>query len=226
VRQLADATGQVSLAQGWDPFGVPFERWGVNGRRSAFGYTGEWWDAEAELLYLRARYYQPDTGRFLTRDPWEGFRKQPQTLNKYVYITNAPPNKTDPSGLCSQVGWNDPTGLFTEENCNRLESGDLDFIKQWYYDFADYVEDDLPQTAMHFRHFLGGVGGELQLPNAFIRDDILGIGRLQKSIDHLIEWYIRKNIDELEPCVESRHSFNSLYPVQEQSTDFSHTQMN
>jgi YD repeat-containing protein len=53
VRQLVSSDSQVDLAQSFDPFGVPFETSGSG--VSEFGYTGEWWDSEAALLYLRAR---------------------------------------------------------------------------------------------------------------------------------------------------------------------------
>jgi RHS repeat-associated protein len=32
-------------------------------------FTGEWWGAYSALLFLRARYYEPGTGRFLNKDP-------------------------------------------------------------------------------------------------------------------------------------------------------------
>jgi len=61
--------------------------------------TGEAWDTEVELLYLRARYYQPETGRFITKDPWSGNRLAPGTLNRYVYVLSSPVNYADPTGL-------------------------------------------------------------------------------------------------------------------------------
>ncbi|MDA8235712.1 MAG: hypothetical protein M0Z31_13110 [Clostridia bacterium] len=45
---------------------------GRNVNHNTFGYTGEMWDEESNLLYLRARYYEPETGRFLSRDSYEG----------------------------------------------------------------------------------------------------------------------------------------------------------
>jgi RHS repeat-associated protein len=98
VRQLADADGQVSLAQSYDPFGGSFESAGSGA--SEFGYTGEWWQTEAELLYLRARYYAPGTGRFLSQDTLPGFVSSPQTQHAFVYVSNNPVNRTDPSGHC------------------------------------------------------------------------------------------------------------------------------
>ena len=47
---------------------------------------------------MRARYYDPTTGRFLTRDPVPGVATLPQTLNPYAYALNNPVLYTDPSG--------------------------------------------------------------------------------------------------------------------------------
>jgi RHS repeat-associated protein len=69
VRQLVGSDSRVDLAQSYDPFGIPFETSGSG--ESDFGYTGEWWDAEAALLYLRARYYDPVVGRFVSKDLWQ-----------------------------------------------------------------------------------------------------------------------------------------------------------
>jgi hypothetical protein len=50
------------------------------------------------MYYLRARYYQPDTGRFWTMDTFEGNNEDPLSLHKYLYVKNHPVNETDPSG--------------------------------------------------------------------------------------------------------------------------------
>jgi RHS repeat-associated protein len=96
VRQLTNASGQVTLAQSYDPFGNLFEAAGLGA--SGFGYTGEWWDAEAELLHLRARYYDPAVGRLLSKDPWPGNVSWPQSLNGWSHVAGNPINATDPSG--------------------------------------------------------------------------------------------------------------------------------
>ncbi len=64
-----------------------------------FGYRGEYTDSESGLVYLRARMYDPQTGRFINEDPAH------DGLNWYVYCGNNPVNLTDPWGLAP--GWNE-----------------------------------------------------------------------------------------------------------------------
>jgi RHS repeat-associated protein len=74
-----------------------------SGLETEWTYTGEQNDPNG-LLYLRARYYDPVIGRFLTRDPFRGFLFTPQSLNQYVYVRNNPVNWIDPWGLCDVEG--------------------------------------------------------------------------------------------------------------------------
>lgn len=57
-------------------------------------YTGRWNDDESRLYYYRARYYDPESGRFLARDP-KGFV---DGMNLYAYVRNNPPAFRDPLG--------------------------------------------------------------------------------------------------------------------------------
>jgi RHS repeat-associated protein len=61
-------------------------------------YRGEQFDADLGLYYLRARYYSPITGRFLTRDPIGREILAPEKLHKYSYAGADPVNRSDPSG--------------------------------------------------------------------------------------------------------------------------------
>ena len=60
VRQLTDGAGRVMAAQGYTPFGVLL--WYEGSAASAYGYTGEQEDASTGLVFLRARYYDPEDG--------------------------------------------------------------------------------------------------------------------------------------------------------------------
>jgi RHS repeat-associated protein len=55
-------------------------------------------DDELGLIYLRARYYDPLVGRFITRDPFPGLADASESLNRYAYACGNPVNNVDPSG--------------------------------------------------------------------------------------------------------------------------------
>ena len=102
VRQLTDESGAVSLTKSYSPFGEVYNSEG-NGA-SNYGFTGEWVDTYIKLIYLRSRYYAPETGRFITRDTWQGDYTKPLSLNRWNYVEGNPINLTDPSGHCPLLG--------------------------------------------------------------------------------------------------------------------------
>jgi RHS repeat-associated protein len=100
IRQLTDAGAQVTLARSYEPFGKLLEQAGMGS--SGFGFAGEQEDASTGLVFLRARYYEPAVGRFVSKDPWMGSALAPQSLNGWSYGRNNPINRVDPSG---QIDW-------------------------------------------------------------------------------------------------------------------------
>jgi RHS repeat-associated protein len=67
-------------------------------------YTGERYDPDTGLIYLRARNYDPKTGRFISMDEHPGSQRIPLTLNKYLYGNADPVNHVDPSGYITMGG--------------------------------------------------------------------------------------------------------------------------
>ncbi len=65
---------------------------------TAYLYTGEQWDNDVGAYYLRARWYLPEWGRFLSRDSFEGTPNDPLSLHKFIYCAADPVNRIDPSG--------------------------------------------------------------------------------------------------------------------------------
>lgn len=63
-----------------------------------FCYTGGIYDSATGLYYLNARYYDPEDGRFITRDTYRGEKKEPSSLHLYSYCANDPVNFLDLSG--------------------------------------------------------------------------------------------------------------------------------
>ena len=95
VRQLVDEAGTLTLAKFYAPYGEVMYSAGAG--QTDYGFTGETTDANG-LVYLRARYYAPGEGRFLSRDTWEGSANRPLSLNKWMYVEGNPVNAVDPTG--------------------------------------------------------------------------------------------------------------------------------
>ena len=95
VVAITDSTGAVEQMYDYDVFGELRAATGSSMNRYTF--TGEEADASG-LMYLRARYYEPTTGRFTGRDPFPADAKDTQTINRYVYVKNNPTNYVDPAG--------------------------------------------------------------------------------------------------------------------------------
>ena len=96
VRQLTNTAGVVTDEYEYDAFGNSFTKTGTTPNN--YLYRGEQFDSDLGLYYLRARYYNPATGRFLSRDPLDGNAKEPASLHKYLYANGDPVNGIDPMG--------------------------------------------------------------------------------------------------------------------------------
>jgi len=96
VIAVTDDLGQVVATYEYDVFGkIRNETGSANNNLK---YIGEQYDEETGFIYLRARYYDPSIGRFITKDTFAGFGTNPQSLNRYAYAYNNPINLIDPSG--------------------------------------------------------------------------------------------------------------------------------
>ena len=91
----------------YDPFGN-YRTWpgsNVNPLISDRGFTGHVHDNTGEyptqnvgLIYMNARYYLPEIGRFISADTIVPEASNPQSYNRYAYVRNNPVNFTDPTG--------------------------------------------------------------------------------------------------------------------------------
>jgi RHS repeat-associated protein len=96
VRQLTNSSGAITDTYNYDAFGNKLNSTGTTPNN--YLYRGEQYDPDLGLYYLRARYYNPLTGRFMSRDPEDGMPLSPKTLHKYLYAGGDPVNVADASG--------------------------------------------------------------------------------------------------------------------------------
>jgi RHS repeat-associated protein len=115
VRQSTDSAGQLVLTRDYDPWGAPLL--GVSASGSSF--TGREWDPQTQLYYLRARYYGPTVGRFLSED----ILAADPAFGLGAYCGNNPVRYIDPLGLAHAPGgpWH-PEAPYDKVRCYRSDS--------------------------------------------------------------------------------------------------------
>lgn len=93
---MTDASGTLTTAYNYDPYGETTMSGAGNGNTSE--YTGRENDGTG-LYYYRARYYNPQLGRFISQDPI-GFAGG---LNLYAYVRDNPLTFKDPFGFARKL---------------------------------------------------------------------------------------------------------------------------
>jgi RHS repeat-associated protein len=91
---LTGAAGTITGTASYGPYGA---RTTTGSATSAFGFAGQYQDAESGLIWMRARYYDPASGQFVTVDPAAAATRAP-----YQYGSDDPVNLEDPTGLVTE----------------------------------------------------------------------------------------------------------------------------
>ena len=93
---LANENGKVTDTYAYDAFGNLLKSKGST--KNCYRYCGEQFDETTGLYYLRARYMDTSTGRFISQDTYQGTINDPVSLHKYLYANSNPVTYSDPSG--------------------------------------------------------------------------------------------------------------------------------
>ncbi len=214
---LTDSSGTIANSYVYDAYGrtlTVFES-----APQPFTYTGRERDAESGLYYYRARYYDPQTGRFLSEDPI-GFDAGDQNL--YRYVQGDPVNLTDPDGQIANVVVGFGVGVTVDLAFQLLENG----ANLGCLDFGRLLTAGAVGA-------LGGVGFNALLPKIFSKLKVLrmalkGLSRPRaslspKTINKVIESSRRpkgkdsfpRGLSKLQQRIRKTPEFKGEKPTQE-----------
>jgi RHS repeat-associated protein len=132
---MSDSSGNIVNRYAYDAFGKILGQEEVI--PNSFKYVGQFgvMDEGNGLFYMRARYYDPEVGRFITKDPI-GFLGG--DVNFYAYVANNPINWIDPEGLEIFVLWGRPWYWFLNPRYWRT------IPQENWQEWADWAEYNLP----------------------------------------------------------------------------------
>ena len=129
IREMTDSSGALRARYQYDPYGRQTK---VSGdMESDFGFTGHYTHQRSGLVLTLYRAYDPDTGRWTTRDPIA----EAGGLNLYAYVEGNPINRVDPLGL----DWLEDASNFAAGFGDTISFGLTKKARQWmgYDDVVD-----------------------------------------------------------------------------------------
>ena len=98
VTNIVNPAGEQVTGYKYNEFGVTVSTEGDDGFKNEHTFTNSIKDTSTGLQYMNARFYEPDTGRFLSQDSYTGNAYDPWTQHLYAYCANNPVNFIDPTG--------------------------------------------------------------------------------------------------------------------------------
>ncbi len=102
VANLTNTAGGIQARYQYDAWGNYRSTAGNSFNR--FAFTGHEKDNETNLYYFKARFYDPETGRFLNQDAYLGDINTPPSLHRYLYAYSNPTVYIDLTGYKSIFG--------------------------------------------------------------------------------------------------------------------------
>ena len=98
ITEILSTTGKTESIITYDEYGKIENPEEAGKSGNIFAYTGHVYEESTGLYYAKARYYDGETGRFLSMDSYQGNIQNPSTLNPYIYASHNPFKYMDPSG--------------------------------------------------------------------------------------------------------------------------------
>lgn len=145
VTVALNQTGEVEWQEIVTPYGETIETASENNNKPA--YANHVRDSKTGLSYMKARFYDPIIGRFLSPDPVTFRSGGVQHLNRYLYVSGDPINYWDPFGLAK---------VLLQVRAYRVIPW-LPFFRKFRHTFIEFANPNDPSDRYIFR---GGVDKE------------------------------------------------------------------
>ncbi|MFA7059874.1 MAG: Ig-like domain-containing protein [Pedobacter sp.] len=140
---LTDLAGATKVSYFLNPWGMILNHIGDSVNRQVF--TGKEHDQNTGLVYFGARYYDPDTGRFISQDEYLGEAEEPPSLHRYLYAYSNPTFFVDLEGYESII----PI-ISGMKPYDASIWGEREFTKHSSY-YADSLYEDESKYMNHFK---------------------------------------------------------------------------
>lgn len=188
VSELTNSDGNIIAHYEYSPFGKIFKQSGAYADINPLRFSSEYYDKETGLIYYNYRYYDPQTGHWLSRDPIG----EKGGLNLYAFVNNQSANRSDYLGLtdscsCEDDFWDWLNNLLSDTG-NGISNG-FDDVLSWL-----------------IGRNRGKAWGDVFNPNSW-GDGPTG-GYLPRGTTADM-WNIRKSINHLNPQNNGMHAWHA-----------------
>jgi RHS repeat-associated protein len=156
ITALIDADQYVAARYEYDPYGRLIGKWGRLADANRYRFSSKEFQPASGLYYYGYRFYEPNFGRWLNRDPIQ----ERGGLNLYSFNGNNPANRIDPLGLFVSADPNDANTFAQAAEQMQLAQEALQLLQWLNQQFADATR--YPGTGVVGSEFEGAFEGALQ----------------------------------------------------------------
>jgi RHS repeat-associated protein len=198
TRALADSVGNITDNYTYSPYGALLEHLGDS--TNEFLFTGEQYGFETDNYYLRARYYSPNSTRFLNRDSYDGVGGNPITQNHYAYANSSPSMYVDPSGYMSMITVSFDMAVMNTLQGSRLRR--MKYLKKVMEESGCFIVEETLDLAVR-----EGIYMWVGSPGIYV-------GKSNDNIDARIKDHIKKRFNGAEKLLKQLLRIDVQLPAQ------------
>ncbi|WP_220448352.1 LamG-like jellyroll fold domain-containing protein [Nonomuraea diastatica] len=192
---VATYTSTLQTSTVYDPFGSVTARTGTT---TQLGYQGEYTDPDTGKVNMHARWYQPGTATFTSRDTMTLNPNPSIQANRYTYANASPLTGTDPTGhntvpggSLREAGWASGGCISSGSICHETfvhQQWWSDFVidNEWWFASPGFSDEEIERLG----YKIMPNGREIDQPNFWFADE-----KVQNA--YMAGWSVRMTNDDL-----------------------------